>query len=100
MRSYRLTTRALKDLDHIADFTLAAWGERQTEKYLSDLAKRFDWLCKNPGAGRLRTEIGEGYRSYRQGSHLIFYIDDGDIVAIIGIPHGSMDIDAYFQSPG
>jgi plasmid stabilization system protein ParE len=40
------------------------------------MAKRFDWLCKNPGAGRLRTEIGEGYRSYRQGSHLIFYIDD------------------------
>lgn len=99
MRSYRLTPRALKDLDQIADFTLAMWGERQTEKYLSDMSKRFDWLGKNPGAGRLRDEIGEGYRSFRQGSHLIFYIVDGDIVAIIGIPHGSMDVDAYFQSP-
>lgn len=99
MRKYRLTPRALKDLDLIADFTLATWGERQSEKYLSDMAKRFDWLSKNPGAGRLREEIGEGYRSYRQGSHLIFYIVSGDIVAIIGIPHGSMDIDTYFQSP-
>ena len=100
MRSYRLTTRALKDLDQIADFTLAMWGERQTERYLSDMAKRFDWLCKNRGTGRLRDEIGEGYRSYRQGSHLIVYIVDGDIVAIIGTPHGSTDVDAYFQSPG
>ena len=99
MKSYRLTPRALKDLDQIADFSLATWGERQTEKYLSDMAERFEWLGKNPGAGRMRDEIGEGYLSYRQGSHLIFYIVDGDIVAIIGIPHGSMDVDAFFQSP-
>jgi toxin ParE1/3/4 len=57
-------------------------------------------LRAHPSAGRLRDEIGEGYRSYRQGSHLIFDIVDGDIVAINGIPHGSMDIDAYFQSLG
>lgn len=99
MRRYRLAPRALKDLDQIADFTLATWGERQAEKHLSDMAKRFDWLGKNPGAGRLREEIGEGYRSYRQGSHLIFYIVDGDMIAIIGIPHGSVDVDAFFESP-
>lgn len=99
MKGYRLTLRALKDLDQIADFTFATWGERQAETYLSDMAKRFAWLGKNPGAGRLREEIGEGYRSYRQGSHLIFCIVEAGIVAIIGIPHGSMDVDAFFQSP-
>jgi toxin ParE1/3/4 len=99
LRRYRLTPRALKDLDQIADYTLATWGERQAEKYLADIAERFDWLGKNPSAGRLREEIGNGYRSYRQGSHLIFYIIDGEIVTIIGLPHGSMDVDAYFQSP-
>ena len=99
MRRYRLTPRALKDLDQTADFTLATWGERQAEKYLSDLEKRFDWLSEKPSAGRLRDEIGDGYPSYRQSSHLIFSIIDGDIVAIIGLPHGSMDVDAYFQSP-
>lgn len=99
MKSYRLTPRALKGFDQIAGFSLATWVERQTEKYLSDMAKRFEWPGKNPGAGRLREEIGEGYPSYRQGSHLLFDIVDGDIVAIIGIPHGSMDVEAYFQSP-
>ena len=100
MTGYRLTPRALKDLDQIADYTLAQWGERQTEKYLSEMATRFRWLSQNPGAGRLRDEIDHGYRSYRQGSHLIFYIVENDVVAIIGVPHGSMDIDAYFQSTG
>jgi toxin ParE1/3/4 len=99
LNKFRLTPRALADLDSIADYTLARWGERQTEKYLSEMDARFAWLSENPGAGRVRDEIGEGYRSFRQGSHLIFYVVDGGIVAIIGIPHGAMDIDAYFQSP-
>jgi toxin ParE1/3/4 len=96
---YRLTPRALRDLDHIADYSLVRWGEVQTETYLSDLAKRFEWLSKNPRAGRPRDEIGAGYRSYRQGSHLIFYIIDNGLIAIIGVPHGPMDIDAFFDTP-
>ena len=99
MSEYRLTPRALKDLDQIADYSLARWGERQTEKYLSEMSARFRWLSQNHEAGRIRDEVGEGYRSYRQGSHLIFYIVKSDVLAIIGIPHGSMDIDAYFQAP-
>jgi toxin ParE1/3/4 len=61
--------------------------------------KRFEWLAKNSRAGRVRDDVGLGYRSYRQRSHLIFYIENKNFIAIIGIPHGSMDIDAFFQSP-
>ena len=99
MNSYRLTPRALKDLDQIADYTLSQWGERQARIYLNALSKRFEWLGKNPNAGRIRDEIGQGYRSYREGSHLIFCIVEKGVVAVIGVPHGSMDIDAFFQSP-
>lgn len=99
MSSYRLTPRALRDLDQIADYTLAQWGDRQAEIYLNALAKRFEWLAKNPNAGRARDDIAQGYRSYREGSHLIFYMVERGVVAIIGVPHGSMDIEAFFQSP-
>ncbi len=92
MSGYRLTPGAAKDLDAIADFSLARWGERQTEKYLTDMIRRFEWLDAHPTAERARDEIGEGYRSYRHGSHLIFYIVVNGAVAIIGIAHGSMDI--------
>lgn len=96
---YRLTPHALKDLDEIADYSLANWGERQTEFYLSNLERRFEWLGKHPQAGRPRDDIGAGYCSYRQGSHLIFYIVENSTVAIIGVPHGAMDIDAFFDTP-
>lgn len=97
MSSFRLTPRALQDLDSIADFTLSRWGERQAEKYVSALHQCFQSPADHPLAGRVRDDIATGYRSYRQGSHLIFYIAEGDEIAIIGIPHGAMDIEAYFD---
>ncbi|MGD9981640.1 MAG: type II toxin-antitoxin system RelE/ParE family toxin [Hyphomonadaceae bacterium] len=100
MTTYRLTPRALRDLDAIADYTLKAWGERQATKYLAELDQRFRWLAQNPKSGRERTEITEGYRSYTHGSHIVFYVIQADDIAIIGVPHGAMDIDAYFDQPG
>jgi len=96
---FRLTSRALRDLDTIADYSLATWGERQTEKYIGELEQRFRWLAQNPQAGRARNEVGEGYRSYPLGAHVIFYVIIPEGVAIIGVPHGAMDIEAYFETP-
>jgi toxin ParE1/3/4 len=96
---FRVTPRALRDLDAIADYTLSQWGEKQTEKYLGDIEQRFRWLAQNPLAGRSRDEVGEGYRSYPQGAHIIFYVVDKPGIAIIGVPHSSMDVDSYFGAP-
>lgn len=99
MSRYRLTPRALKDLDAIADHTLTTWGEFQAEKYLAEIEKCFERLGAHTELGRARNDIGEGYRSYRQGAHLVFYIVDGELVTIIGIPHMAMDVAVYFQPP-
>jgi hypothetical protein len=74
------------------------WGEPQTQKRRSAVAHVVTGWQKN-AAGRLRQEIGEGWSGYRQGSHFLFYTVAGDIVSIIGMPHGSMDVDACFSSP-
>lgn len=97
MSVYRFTARALLDLDAIADYSLAAWGERQTTKYLTELDQRFRWLAQNPHVGRARDDVREGYRSYPHGKHVIFYVIIGADIAIIGVPHGAMDIEAYFE---
>lgn len=99
MSRFRVTPRALRDVDAIADYTLAKWGERQAEKYIADLEQRFRWLSQNPNAGRAREEVGEGYRSYPQGAHVIFYVIDTSGIAIIGVPHAAMDVEAYFDAP-
>lgn len=89
---FRLTPRAVADIDAIADYTIETWGRGQLEKYLRSMNTRFDWLADNPFAGRERTDVHPGYRSFPQGNHVIFYIVSGDHIDIIGIPHKSMDI--------
>jgi toxin ParE1/3/4 len=97
VKRYELTPRAQNDIDEIADFSLAKWGEQQTERYIAALESRFEWLSENPLLGRPRDEIAPNYRSFRQGSHVIFYIVLANTVVIIGVPHMSRDIDAYFN---
>ena len=94
---YRLTPAALADLEAIADYTLASWGEQQMESYVLELTDRCEWLGQNPHAGRPRTDIHPAYFCFPQGKHLVFYVLDGADVSIIGFPHQSMDIVFYFD---
>ena len=64
--------------------------------YLRSLNKRFEWLARNPFAGRERNDVQPGYRSFPEGSHVIFYMVSDEYVDIIGIPHKSMDIGSGF----
>ncbi|WP_299775578.1 type II toxin-antitoxin system RelE/ParE family toxin [uncultured Tateyamaria sp.] len=88
MAEYRLTPRALYDLDAIADYSLDRWGPRQTEDYLRQLAE-------NPSVGRTRDDVADGYRSFPEGKHVIFYlVMSEEEIAVIGVPHGAMDVTA------
>jgi toxin ParE1/3/4 len=55
-------------------------------------------LAENPLSGRYRPEIKEGYYSYLQGSHVIFYMVRNGGIDILGIPHQQMDIAGYFTA--
>lgn len=97
MPNYRITSRARDDLKHIGRYTVKVWGKKQRDIYLRDLDKCFAWLAENPRLGKHRPEVEEGYYSFPQGSHLIFYILRDRGIDIIGIPHRNMDISAYFD---
>jgi toxin ParE1/3/4 len=94
---FRLTPRAARDLDAIAEWTLRHWGAARMEQYLRALDDRFHWLAQNPGAGRPRYDVRAGYRSIPEGQHIVFYVVQADAIAIIGIPHQAMDIDGLFR---
>ena len=91
---YRLTPRALNDLDAIADYSLDRWGPCQTEDYLRLMADRFQWLAENPSIGRPRDDVADGYRSFPEGKHVVFYVVMPEEIAIIGVPHSAMDVTA------
>lgn len=96
MADYRLTPRALADLDAIADYSLARWGRDQTERYLSNLTKRMEMLAETPSMGRDRSEVAPGYRSFPEGRHIVFYVEVETGIAVIGVPHASMDVQARY----
>lgn len=72
------------------------WGEAQRNVYLKDLERRFGWLAENPILGRPRSDVADGYYSFPQGEHVIFYLISQDGIEIIGVPHKEMDIISYF----
>jgi toxin ParE1/3/4 len=92
MPDYRLTPAAKSDLLEIWNYTLDTWGERHAAKYLLDIESKLVQLAKNPELGRQRPEINYGYYSFPVGKHIIFYLQSGSYIDIIGILHGRMDI--------
>ena len=94
---FRITPNALEDLKSIAHYTRMKWGNAQRAKYLRDLDSQFCWLAENPHLGKHRKDIVEGYYSFPQGSHVIFYLIHEDGIDIIGVPHQEMDILNYFD---
>jgi toxin ParE1/3/4 len=65
---------------------LTQWGKHQRSTYLKALEKRFDWLAENPQLGKHRTDVAEGYYSFPQGQHVIFYLISEKCIDIIGNP--------------
>jgi toxin ParE1/3/4 len=97
MPGYRVTPRALEDLKNIGRYTEQQWGKRQRNTYLRALEKRFSWLAENPQLGKHRTDVAEGYYSFPEGEHVVFYMIGEESIDIIGIPHKEMDIITYFR---
>lgn len=95
-RTIRITPRARDDLKNIGRYTERAWGKAQRNHYLKSMETRFQWLAENPLLGKHRTDICEGYYSFPEGQHVVFYLISSHSIDIIGIPHKEMDTISYF----
>ena len=97
MANYVLSELARQDIVSIRDYTLDTWGHEQVEKYLSQLEQRLEWLAENPKSGKKREDVKEGYRSYPEGCHVVFYRISEDGIEVIGLIHQSEDIEQHFS---
>ncbi len=64
--------------------------------YINALFDGFQWLADNPELGKFRPELAPELRSYREGSHVVFYLSYTNRIDIIGVLHQSRDIERYF----
>ncbi|WP_252177141.1 type II toxin-antitoxin system RelE/ParE family toxin [Endozoicomonas sp. 4G] len=95
-RKVRVTPRARDDLRNIGRYTLRTWGKTQRNHYLKSIEARFHWLAENPQLGKYRADISEGYFSFPEGQHVIFYMIGSNFIDIIGVLHKEMDVIGYF----
>ena len=73
MTEIRLTELALQDLLAIEEFSFVTFGREQMSQYLAGLRQAFVRLQEYPGIGVARDDLRAGSRSYRYGSHRIYY---------------------------
>jgi toxin ParE1/3/4 len=97
MAKYVVRKEAHNDLKKIGRYTANRWNEKQRNAYLKQITSRFSWLAEHPQLGRKRDEIKEGYYSYSEGRHMIFYVVKDGIVEIIRVLHKQMDVERIIK---
>ena len=95
MPSFRLSPKAVSDMQNIWDYTLETWDKDQAKSYVRLLNQSFADLAENPHLGPSCEYVREGYRKHLAGRHVLYYriVDAG--VFVIRILHSSMDVDRH-----
>lgn len=92
--SYRISEKAVEDLEYIWTYTLHKWSIEQADRYYNLIISEIEFITQNFMAGKSMYHIKVGYRASIVKSHLIFYRKSHDSkVEIIRILHQSMDIE-------
>ena len=93
MSNYRISEKAIEDLENIWLYTFNKWSKEQADRYYSLIINEIEFIAENFMTGKSADSIKEGYRSSVVKSHLIFYRkNQNEVVEIIRILHQRMDV--------
>lgn len=97
MRPFELTLAAKADLRDIALFTQLRGGVKPRNIYLKQIDEEFWLLAENPNIGRTCDDIRACYRTFPQGSQVIFYQQIGSHhMKVIRILQKNFDVTPTF----
>ena len=91
--TYRLSKKALADLESIWFYTYKNWSPDQADRYYSLIINEIKYICQHPQSGRDMSHVREGYYVSKVKSHLIFYRIQNDYIEVIRILHEKMDLE-------
>jgi len=92
-----LSRSALHDLECIGDF-IAQDSPQRAKGYVKKLRDQCYKIAETPLAFRLRTELGKNIRSAAYGNYIIFFRAEENVLRILRVLHGSMDIKTQFSA--
>ena len=99
MANYKLTKKAVQDLNQIWNYTFDKWSENQADKYYHELINHCSKVAKDPILGIQYDFLIEGLKGSKVNKHIIFYrqISDNEI-EVERILHERMDIKARLSN--
>ncbi|MCH2487460.1 MAG: type II toxin-antitoxin system RelE/ParE family toxin [Erythrobacter sp.] len=84
--------RAAQQIDAIADYTIAEWGQAQARHYVANLRRQIEFATEFPGIGSSVTGLPEDYRKIRSGSHRVIYRVANTRLIVVRIIHEREDV--------
>ena len=96
--SYRISKKALEDLENIWKYTYQKRSLEQADRYYNLIINEFEFIAKNFNAGKSMEHIRKGYRATIVKSHLIFYKRSSkNQVEIVRILHQKTDVESKIK---
>lgn len=94
IRKYRISEKAISDLENIWIYTLNKWSQEQADRYHNLIISEIEFVVENFDTSRKMDHVRSGYRMSKVKSHLIFFKKTEDsIIEVIRILHQNMDIE-------
>jgi toxin ParE1/3/4 len=94
IRKYRISEKAISDLEKIWLYTLNKWSREQADRYYNLIISEIEYIVDNFDLCRRMDYVRVGFRLTKVKSHLIFFKKAEDnIIEIIRILHQNMDIE-------
>jgi toxin ParE1/3/4 len=93
MASYKLTNKAVEDLENIWEYTTEEWSEQQADRYYYLLLSRCQEIANQPELGKKHEGIKNDLLGLKAEKHIIFYrTQKNKPIEITRILHGRMDL--------
>ncbi len=73
MSNYKLTNKAVEDLEEIWDYTFEKWSEQQADKYYALLIDSCQIIGENPNIGKNYFGVKTELFGLKTNRHIIFY---------------------------
>lgn len=94
--TYLLSPKAEADLADIWTYTAREWSAEQAEHYTNDIINMFEEISLGRKTGTT-VDVREGYRKVFVGRHTIYFMVQGEFIAIIRVLHQSMDVERHLS---
>ncbi len=96
-RVCRITPRASRDIEAIADYLATQSSLAKAERFLSGIDSALQRIAQFPQIGRKRDELYPGARSWPCEQYLVFYRLLNDDIEVFRVVSGYQDLTALFE---